>query len=120
MGIFSKLFAKPYASVSALQARELLDEGAILVDVRTSREWDTGHALVARHIPLDSLDRRAGSLDAGATVVTICKSGMRSAQAARMLAARGLTAASVKGGMLAWQRSGGRIVAKNGREGTVA
>ena len=120
MGIFSKLFAKPFASVSALQAREMLDEGAILVDVRTSQEWNAGHAPVARHIPLDTLDRRVGSLGAGTAVVTICKSGMRSAQAARMLAAQGLAVASVKGGMFAWQRSGGRVVTKNEREGTVA
>lgn len=120
MGIFSKLFAKPFASVSALQAREMLDDGAILVDVRTSQEWNAGHAPVARHIPLDTLDRRAGSLAAGTAVVTICRSGARSAQAARLLAAQGLTVASVKGGMAAWQRSGGRVVTKNGRDGTVA
>ena len=36
-----------------------------------------------------------------------------------MLAARGLIVASVKGGMFAWQHSGGKVVAKNGREGTV-
>ena len=119
MGIFSKPFSKPSGSVSTLQAREMLDDGAILIDVRTSQEWNAGHAPVARHIPLDSLDRRASSLGAGTTVVTICKSGMRSAQAARLLAARGLIVASVKGGMFAWQHSGGKVVAKNGREGTV-
>jgi rhodanese-related sulfurtransferase len=119
MGIFSRLFGKSFESVSAARARELLDDGAILVDVRTSQEWNAGHAPVARHMPLDGLDRRTGSLSQGTTVVTICKSGMRSAQAARMLAAQGHTVASVKGGMFAWQRSGGKVVAKNGREGTV-
>jgi rhodanese-related sulfurtransferase len=119
MGIFSKIFGKSFHSVSAARARGMLENGAVLVDVRTSQEWNAGHVPVARHMPLDSLDRRAGSLSQGTTVVTICKSGMRSAQAARMLAAAGHTVASVKGGLFAWQRSGGTIVAKNGREGTV-
>ena len=120
MGIFSKLFAKPFASVSVLQAKEMLDDGAILVDVRTSQEWNTGHAPAARHMPLDALDRRIGSLAEETAIVTICRSGARSAQAARMLATQGLTVASVTGGMVAWQRSGGRVVAKSGREGSVA
>lgn len=119
MGIFSKLFAKPYETVSVARARELLDEGAVLVDVRTSQEWNAGHAPAARHIPLDNLDRRTGNLSDGTPVVTICKSGMRSARAARMLATQGHTVASVRGGMFAWQQSGGKVVAKNGREGTV-
>jgi len=119
MSIFSKLFSKPYSSVSVSQAQDLLADGAILVDVRTSQEFNAGHAPIARHIPLDSLDRKITSLGSGSTVVTICKSGMRSAQAARMLSSHGLTVASVKGGMFAWQRSGARVVARNGREGSV-
>jgi len=51
---------------------------------------------------------------------TACKSGVRSARAARMLAPQGLTAVSVTGSMFARQRPGGRVVAKNGRDGTVA
>lgn len=119
MGIFSKLFAKSFETVSVARARAMLDDGAVLVDVRTSQEWNAGHAPAARHMPLDNLERRTGSLTNATTVVTICKSGMRSAQAARMLAAQGHPVASVKGGMFAWQRSGEKVVAKNGREGTV-
>lgn len=120
MGFFSKLFSKTFENVSAARAREMLDDGAVLVDVRTSSEWNAGHAPVARHVPLDTLDRRASSLNRETPIVTICKSGMRSAQAARMLAAQGHTVASVRGGMFAWQRSGEKVVAKNGKEGTVA
>jgi rhodanese-related sulfurtransferase len=120
MGDFSTLFSKSFESVSAARAREMLDEGAVLVDVRTSQEWNARHAPIARHLPLDSLDRRVGSLDRETPIVTICKSGMRSAQAARILAAQGHTVASVKGGMFAWQRAGEKVIAKNGREGTVS
>jgi len=119
IGIFSKLFAKSYESVNIARAREMLDEGAVLIDVRTSQEWNAGHAPAAFHMPLDNLERHTGRLSDGTLVVTICKSGMRSAKAARLLAAKGHTVASVKGGMFAWQRSGGRVVAKKGRQGTV-
>jgi len=51
---------------------------------------------------------------------TACKSGVRSLRAARVLAPQGLTAVSVTGSVFARQRPGGRVVAKNGRDGTVA
>jgi rhodanese-related sulfurtransferase len=52
--------------------------------------------------------------------VTVCRSGARSANAARRLATAGYEVASLRGGMTAWQRAGERVVAKNGRPGTVA
>ncbi|GAB3128286.1 rhodanese-like domain-containing protein [Glaciibacter psychrotolerans] len=119
MGLFGRLFTKPFASVTVERAEELIGDGATLVDVRTSNEWKAGHATAARHVPLDSLERRAGDLRPGTQVVTICKSGMRSAQAARLLAARGYTVSNVRGGMMAWQRAGKRVVASGGRNGTV-
>jgi rhodanese-related sulfurtransferase len=51
---------------------------------------------------------------------TAGKSGVRSARAALMLAPQGLTVVGVTGSMFARQRPGGRVVAKNGRDGTVA
>lgn len=120
MEIFSKPCAKPFASVIGVQAREMLDDAASLVDVRTSQESNTGPAPVARRIALDTLDHHEGSPDSGTTGVTICKSGSRSAQVARILAAQGSTDANVTGGMFARQRSGGPVVSKTRRDRTVA
>jgi rhodanese-related sulfurtransferase len=119
MGLFGRLFSQPYRNVSIVQARALLDDGAVLVDVRTNQEWNAGHAPVARHLSLESLGRGASGLRQERVVVTICRTGARSTQAARMLASKGYTVASVRGGMYAWQRSGGPVVAKNGRKGEV-
>ena len=47
-------------SVTASAARERLDAGAILVDVRSASEWRSEHAPVARHIPLDQLAQIPG------------------------------------------------------------
>jgi rhodanese-related sulfurtransferase len=106
MGFFSKLFAKPYTTVSPDRAAELVRSGALLVDVRTPGEWRTGHARRAQHMPLDSLPGRIRGLRKDREVIAICASGMRSAAAARQLAAAGLTAYSVRGGMHAWSAAG--------------
>jgi rhodanese-related sulfurtransferase len=99
---FSK---KKYATVSATEAKALLRSGATLIDVRSRGEWNSGHAREARHIPLDQLDAKLSSLPTSTPVVTICKSGVRSAMAARTLAAHGFEVSSVRGGMHAWNSS---------------
>ncbi|MFC5503091.1 rhodanese-like domain-containing protein [Lysinimonas soli] len=119
MSIFSRLFAKPFATVDGATARRIVEEGGLLVDVRSIAEWNAGHAPAATHLPLESVEQRAHRLPSGVHLVTVCKSGMRSASAARILAAKGYEVSSVRGGMSAWRHAGGRVVNKNGREGTV-
>ncbi len=98
-------FSKKYRTVSATEARQLVRSGATLIDVRTRTEWNSGHAREARNIPLDTLEQKLTSLPASIPIVAICKSGMRSASAARLLAARGYEVSSVSGGMPAWNRT---------------
>ena len=119
MGFLGRLFGSTYETVDVARARELLDGGAVLVDVRTAQEYRAGHATAARHIPLDAIGTRQRELSKDRPVVTVCRSGARSANAARRLATA-YQAASLRGGMTAWQRAGERVVAKNGRPGTVA
>lgn len=120
MGFLSRLFGSTYETVDVARARELLDGGAVLVDVRTAQEYRAGHAPAARHIPLDAIGTRHRELPKDRPVVTVCRSGARSANAARRLAAAGYEVANLRGGMTAWQHAGERVVAKNGRPGTVA
>jgi rhodanese-related sulfurtransferase len=119
MSIFSKLFGKSYATVDGAKALQIVSDGGVLVDVRTTGEWNAGHAPTAMHIPLDQLDRKMSQLRTGVPIVTVCKSGVRSGAAARSLAGHGFEVSSVRGGMRAWQHAGGRVIAKSGREGTV-
>ena len=97
-------------SVTASAARERLDAGAILVDVRSASEWRSEHAPVARHIPLDQLAQKASSLPADTPVVVMCHSGVRSAQGARTLRNAGIDAVSLRGGIIAWKRAGERVM----------
>ncbi|HTT55138.1 MAG TPA: rhodanese-like domain-containing protein [Streptosporangiaceae bacterium] len=108
------------ARATAEQARELQQRGAILLDVREDAEWRAGHAPGARHIPLRGLPARLSDLPRGRTVVTVCRSGHRSAQASALLARDGREVINLSGGMRAWARAGLPVVAGGGRPGRVA
>ncbi|GGL10348.1 rhodanese-like domain-containing protein [Mangrovihabitans endophyticus] len=118
-GSLRKIFRKPYASVAPAAVGALLDAGAVLVDVREPDEWRAGHAPKARHIPLGQLPGRAKELPVGRPLVTVCRSGARSARAATMLAADGFEVHNVTGGMRAWAAAGLPVAAKGGRPGRI-
>ena len=90
-----------------------------LVDVREVDEWDAGHIEEARHIPGDALGDHLDVLDRSRPVVTVCRSGSRSSDAARGLVAAGFAAESLDGGMLAWEESGLAVVTSDGTPGRV-
>ena len=113
------LFAKPYQQIHAAEAKGRIDDGAILLDVREPHEWAAGHAQGARHIPLWLLDQRQRELPAGRPIITVCRTGGRSARAAALLAGQGRQVANLRGGMRAWAASDQPVVAKGGRPGTV-
>lgn len=114
------LFARPYETVSAARAADMAADGAVLLDVREPHEWQAGHAPKARHIPLSQLARRAGEVPRGRAVVTVCRSGARSARAAGLLARDGRQVSNLAGGMHAWARAGLPVVARGGGPGRIA
>lgn len=97
------------AKVSAARALELVQNGATLLDVRETREWKSGHAPGAVHLALGNIDQASRRLHQGRPVVVVCASGMRSRTAAKHLRGLGYDAASLSGGMPAWQRAGGAV-----------
>ncbi|HSE69233.1 MAG TPA: rhodanese-like domain-containing protein [Nocardioidaceae bacterium] len=109
-----------YRDVEPLQALAALEEGAVLVDVREPAEWDAGHVPSARHIPLAQLAARSAELPVTRPLVVICRSGNRSAFAARMLATAHPDVSNVSGGMRAWAEVGLPVVARGGGQGFVA
>jgi rhodanese-related sulfurtransferase len=91
-----------------------------IIDVREDGEWAAGHIDGAVHIPLDQLEQRIGELDPQRPVVTVCRSGGRSGQAAELLTSSGRQAAVLDGGMQRWVREGLPASAADGSPGTVA
>jgi rhodanese-related sulfurtransferase len=97
------------SNVDAARALDLVRSGATLLDVRESSEWRSGHAPGAVHVALGDIDQAPPRLQQGRPVVVMCASGMRSRTAAKHLRRLGFDAASLSGGMGAWQRAGGEI-----------
>jgi rhodanese-related sulfurtransferase len=90
-----------------LHKRLLADEDLQLVDVREAAEFAGGRIGCARLLPLGELAERASGLDRDKPVVCICRSGQRSAQAARSLVGLGFRQVSqLQGGLLAWEQAG--------------
>ena len=59
----------------------LLEQGAQVVDVRSTAEFASGHAPGSINIPLQEIGERSGELDPNRWVIVCCASGTRSAMA---------------------------------------
>ena len=80
-----------------------------VLDVREPDEFADalGHIRGARPLPLSKLVEAAGTLDRERPIVTVCRSGTRSAQAAVLLQKAGFAkVANLAGGMLRWRAEG--------------
>lgn len=72
--------------------KQLLADGAIIVDVRGPGEYAGGHIKGSINIPLDNIDSRMNELKSkNKTVITCCRSGLRSGMAKSKLSHNGLT-----------------------------
>jgi rhodanese-related sulfurtransferase len=78
---------------------ELVQKGAIIVDVRSKAEFSSGHIKGAINIPVNVLNNNLGQIkDKNKTIITCCASGMRSASAKNILKSHGYTTVYNGGG----------------------
>ncbi|MCB9665302.1 MAG: rhodanese-like domain-containing protein [Alphaproteobacteria bacterium] len=101
MSWLSSLFGGGSDRIDGTEARRLVAEGALLIDVRSPGEFASGHIQGAKNIPVQQLGARLAEVNVGKTVVLYCASGARSASAQGMLAGQGITAFNL-GPMSAW------------------
>lgn len=111
-----------FPSIDAPAAAKLLEQGAVLLDVREDDEWAAGRAPGAVHLPLARVSKAElpPGVEPDSVVVTVCRSGMRSAKAAKRLRAAGVDVRNLKGGMKAWADAGLPVRRDGGAPGTVA
>jgi rhodanese-related sulfurtransferase len=90
-------------------AKQLVrEQGALLLDVRSQGEFDSGHVEGATLVPVDELESRLGEIETATggdktkPIVVYCRSGRRSATAKQALLAAGYTQVSDLGGMSSW------------------
>jgi rhodanese-related sulfurtransferase len=98
---------EPFTRISAEEAKDMLENGAVIIDVRERHEYDSGHVPGAPLIPVNTVYARREELPKDKDVIFICAVGQRSALAAEMAAAAGLTRLfNVEGGTEAWIKAG--------------
>lgn len=77
--------------------KEFVAKGAVIIDVRTTGEFASGHIKDSKNIPLDMIASKIQDIKKmNKPVIACCRSGMRSAQATSILKQNGIEA--VNGG----------------------
>jgi len=105
--------------VGPTEALDLIDGGAVLVDVREDHEWSAGHAPQATWMPMDLVPQEYQSLATDRPIVCVCHLGSRSAVVAQALRQAGFDARNLTGGMQAWAEAGLMVVDTHGDPGTI-
>lgn len=94
-----------YKRISAQEAKAVIDsEDVIILDVRTKEEYITGHIENSVLLPVTDIAKKADELlvDKNAKILVYCRSGNRSAQAAKQLINMGYTNVYDFGGITDW------------------
>lgn len=86
-GFFNRLFGLG----DKVDFKTLLENGAILLDVRTKEEYEYGAAPNSINIPLDRLANNVSKLQKNKALIAVCASGMRSADAVAFLKSKGFS-----------------------------
>src|ERR1700730_16061946 len=94
-----------FAALSSMQAVRLMNQGALVIDLRGKESYDAGHIGDARNLPAAELESQADALKKwrDKNVITYCDSGVSGASGARTLMKLGFTKVfNLQGGLNAW------------------
>ncbi len=103
--------------VTLADARNEIDSGVRLIDVREQHEWDEAHLEQATHVPQDEVAERIDELapDRAQRLLLHCRTDNRSARVADLLAELGYEDVGVvEGGIVAWEQAGLPLVQASG------
>lgn len=113
--VFSELRRKAsgLVNIEATEAVKLINNDAVVVDLRGVDAYGKGHIVGAKNIPSDELDAKMASLETWKSkpVVAVCEAGITSTKAVGALRAAGFESAyGLKGGMAGWTQAGLPVV----------
>ena len=113
--IFTELRRKAsgLVNIDAADAVKLINNDAIVVDLRSSDAHSRGHIVNARSVPSDELDAKLSTLEQhkSTPVLAVCESGVSSTRAVNTLRQQGFESVyGLKGGMAGWTQAGLPVV----------
>ena len=115
LAVFTELRRKASGmlAVAPTEAVKLINNDAMVLDLRSAESFSRGHIVGARNVPMDQLD---GSMEKLARfrnkpVVAVCDAGVTSTRAVNALRKSGFESVyNLKGGMSAWGQAGLPVV----------
>jgi rhodanese-related sulfurtransferase len=98
--------AQNVAAASPQDVIRLMNQNALVLDIRPQEAFAAGHVTGARHMPSDQIIKASETLkkQKDKPIVVYCDSGPLAASAVRQLVAQGFTKVfSLRGGLAAWR-----------------
>ena len=87
MGFFDMFKRKDMSA----NIKDYLENGAVILDVRTQEEWNEGHSKGAKHIVLNLVPIKIDEIKSWKKpIIAVCRSGVRSGQATQFLQQHGV------------------------------
>ena len=113
--IFTELRRKASGTVNIdpVDAVKLINNNAVVVDLRSGEAHARGHIVNARNIPADELDAKLSTLDQykSTPIIAVCESGVSSTRTVNALRQKGFESVyGLKGGMTGWSQAGLPVV----------
>ncbi|MDH3619900.1 MAG: rhodanese-like domain-containing protein [Gammaproteobacteria bacterium] len=115
VAIFSELRRKASGTINidASEAVKLINNEAVVIDLRSADAYSRGHIVSARSIPHDELEAKISSVaqDKDKPIVAVCDNGVSSTRSVNLLRQQGYESVyGLKGGMNGWSQAGLPVV----------
>ena len=106
--LYVRAFAKRGGQrISVHEATTLINEGAQVIDVRESDEFDVGHITGAKNIPNNDIERRSNEISSDKPIILTCSLGQNSPSAGEKLQEQGFKDIYIlSGGLTTWTETG--------------
>ena len=113
--VFSELRRKAsgLVNIEPIDAVKLINNDAMVIDLRGVDAFSKGHIVSAKNIPSDELDAKMSSLESmkSKPIVAVCDAGITSTKAVNSLRQAGFDSVyGLKGGMSGWSQAGLPVV----------
>jgi rhodanese-related sulfurtransferase len=113
--VFTELRRKAsgLVNIEPIAAVQLINNDAVVIDLRSVDTFSQGHIVGARNIPADELDAKMNNLEnlKSKPIVAVCDAGVTSTKAVSTLREAGFESVfGLKGGMSGWGQAGLPVV----------